>query len=464
MASVELRQNPKGKTYRIRLSEGEHPDRPRIGLGKVSKKDAMSACGFIENLICYCNTGKELKPDTQKWLQTIRPFVRKRLEALELIETTPDSTESHTVESWCKKYITMRKNDGQTKSDTVRKLENVSERLSLFFKNIPLESVTKLEAKNFRAYLSGKVKLSDNTVRRHIGIVRQFFNAAIEARIVTRNPFLGQPVTVQANKARFYFVTTQEAQSVLDACPDAQWRLIFGLARFGGLRCPSEIVRLKWQDVDFEYSRFTVHSSKTEHHADGGIRTVPIFPELKPLFQDAFDQANEGAVYCLDRYNGQWSNLGTNMKRIVKKAGLTPWPKLFQNCRSTRETELFKLTGNIKAVCEWIGNSPTVAMQHYAQITEQDMKQAAKLAVLDDAEKTLEKGGVNRGQTVAVTPEIGRKERQEKKHGEDTTLLNATIYEQNKKGANLYESHPMGVTGLEPVTPSLSSWCSSQLS
>ena len=40
MASVETRQNFNCKTYRIRLSDGEHPDRPRIGLGKVSKKDA----------------------------------------------------------------------------------------------------------------------------------------------------------------------------------------------------------------------------------------------------------------------------------------------------------------------------------------------------------------------------------------------------------------------------------------
>ena len=38
MASIEQRQNPTGKTYRIRLSEGEHPDRPRIGLGAVTLK------------------------------------------------------------------------------------------------------------------------------------------------------------------------------------------------------------------------------------------------------------------------------------------------------------------------------------------------------------------------------------------------------------------------------------------
>jgi len=229
-------------------------------------------------------------------------------------------------------------------------------------------------------------------LRRHIGIARQFFNAAVDAELIKKNPFRDQPVSIRANESRFFYITLEMARKVLDVCPDAQWRLVFGLARFGGLRCPSEVLRLKWQDVDFANDRFTVHASKTEHHADGGIRTVPMFPELKPLFQGAFDEAPTGAVYCIDRYKGKWSNLGVHMARIVKRAELEPWPKLFQNCRSTRETELFKMTGgNVKAVCSWIGNSPAVAMQHYAQVTEADLQEAAKMTVLDDAEKTVQK-------------------------------------------------------------------------
>jgi integrase len=48
----------------------------------------------------------------------------------------------------------------------------------------------------------------------------------------------------------------------------------------------SEVLRLKWSDIDFEKQRFKVHSSKTEQHADGGVRVVPMFPRLKTLFQD----------------------------------------------------------------------------------------------------------------------------------------------------------------------------------
>ena len=78
------------------------------------------------------------------------------------------------------------------------------------------------------------------------------------------------------------------------------------------------------------------------------------------------------------------------MHKIIKRAGFEPWPKVFQNMRSTRETELFKLThGNIKAVCSWIGNSPKVAMEHYAQVTEADLQEAAKMTLLNGGKKCM---------------------------------------------------------------------------
>lgn len=175
---------------------------------------------------------------------------------------------------------------------------------------------------------------------------------------------------------------------VFESCPDAQWRLTFGLVRRGNLS-PSEILRLKWQDVDFEHRCFIVHAGKTAHHADGGIRTVPMFPELRPLFQDALDQAQEDDFYCIARYREQSVNLRTQPSKMIRCSGVEPWPKFFQNMRRTREMELFRLTnGNVKAVCTRIGNSPKVAMEQYAQVTEADLWEAAKMTLLNEAKKT----------------------------------------------------------------------------
>ena len=164
---------------------------------------------------------------------------------------------------------------------------------------------------------------------------------------------------------------------VLAACPDAQWRLIFALSRYGGLRCPSEHLALRWSDVDWQNSRIVVHSSKTEHHERGESRVTPIFPELLPYLRDVFEQAEEGCEYVITRYRETNVNLRTQLLKIIKRAGLTPWPKLFQNLRATRQTELCERWPE-HVVCAWIGNSKPVAREHYLRVTEKDFEEAAK--------------------------------------------------------------------------------------
>src|SRR5262249_42219374 len=63
------------------------------------------------------------------------------------------------------------------------------------------------------------------------------------------------------------------------------------------------------------------------------------------------------------------------MARYVRRAGLKPWPKLFQNMRATRETELAQ-DYPLHVVCEWIGNSKAVATKHYLQVTDADFAKA----------------------------------------------------------------------------------------
>lgn len=53
-------------------------------------------------------------------------------------------------------------------------------------------------------------------------------------------------------------------------------------------------------------------------------------------------------------YRGAGKNLGTQLKRIVERAGLQPWPKIFHNLRASRQTELCNVHPT-HVVCEWIG-------------------------------------------------------------------------------------------------------------
>ena len=214
-------------------------------------------------------------------------------------------------------------------------------------------------------------------------------------RLITRNPFAElRGVSVLANRSRDYFVTREEAHKVLAACPDAQWKLIFALSRYGGLRCPSEHLSLRWGDVNWKLGRITVRSPKTEHHEGKAERVIPLFPELRQYLQAVLDELLEdfdpkanrlSEQPVISRYRDCNANLRTQLQRIISKAGLTPWTKLFQNLRSTRETELAE-EYPMHVVCDWIGNSPAVAAKHYLQTTDEHFAKAAQNAAQNTAQ------------------------------------------------------------------------------
>ncbi len=252
------------------------------------------------------------------------------------------------------------------------------------------------------------------------------------------NPFADLKAAVQGNPKREYFISPAEAQKVLDACPDAEWRLIFALARVGGLRCPSEIMGLTWGE-----GRFTVHSPKTEHHPGQESRQAPLFPELVPHLQEVFEQAEPGTEYVITRYQQSNSHLGMELRRILRRAGLTPWPKLFQNLRSTRQTELTERFP-LHVVCAWIGNSQAVAMKHYLQVTDEHFRQAVRNPVQQPAASA--RNGLQPAQGDSGEPAICGSLR-----GIADTCKDA-------------DTTRVGDTGLEPVTSCLSSRRSCQLS
>jgi len=128
--------------------------------------------------------------------------------------------------------------------------------------------------------------------------------------------------------------------------------------------------------VDWERGRFLVRSPKTEHLEGGGEHWVPIFAELRPHLEAAFELAAPGAVHLVNRLRDGNKNLRTRFTRIIRRGAAAPWPKLFQNLRASRETEL-AAEYPLHVVCAWIGNSALVAQKHYLQVTDADFERAA---------------------------------------------------------------------------------------
>ena len=446
--AVTLYQEGECWTASVWLGKGRK--RPKVRLGAVSQRQAEGYAEHIGYLALAVTTGQAIPRPTVAWLGTCPDTIRERLARHGLIEAV-ERPDVLSLGQWLDQYFAGR---GDVKASTTIAWSPTKRNLLDFFgADKPLDSFTAGDGDAFAVYLRTVARpadgdtpkdkpsgLSDNTARRRLGIAKQFMRAAIRRKLMAENPFDGQVTAVRDNPRRRYFVTRKETDTVLAALPDAAWRLAFALIRYAGLRCPTEVLRLKWEDVSWDTARFTVHACKTEHHADAGIRVVPIFPELAERFQAAFDAAEPGAVYCCPQYAVKIA--GQMYRKIILAAitakGLKPWPKLFQNCRASRETELAE-SYPLQVVCQWIGHTPAVAAKHYLQVTDEHYARAAG------------QPGQNPGQSVAdsacpaptgPTPETPETARDTPRQAQSETVTSLDM-------------HMVGATGFEPVTSAL---------
>jgi len=358
MASITFESNGR-RTIQFVGKDGK---RRSVRLGKVNSNTAEAIKVKVERLVASSITGHSLDSETARWVTGLESPLYTKLASVGLVP----QRESIVLGPFLSAYI-----DGRvdTKASTRLFLDRVRKHLLAFFKvDRSLRSITPGDADQWRLHLISS-GLADNTVRRHCGIAKQFFNAACRKELIAANPFGDLPCSVRGVTSKFYFLSRDDTDKILAACPDAQWRLLFALCRYGGLRCPSEPLALTWQHIDWERNRITVPSPKTEHHLGGESRQIPLFPELLAPLREVFEAAPPGTSFVITRYRDVNSNLRTQLNRIIRNAGLKPWPKLFQNLRSTRETELADQFPQ-HVVCAWIGNSQIVAAKHYLQVTD----------------------------------------------------------------------------------------------
>lgn len=291
------------------------------------------------------------------------------------------------------------------------------------------------------------------TISRTVLYARQIFRWAMRRGMASANPFASLKAGTQVNTARSVFIDQETIAKVIDAAPDAEWRLLIALSRFGGLRVPSEALALRWSDVDWHHNKLAVRSCKTEHHEGKGERMIPLFPEIREHLQAVFDAVPVGAVHVIGRYR-EGANLNPHFRRIIRRAGLTPWVRTWHNLRASRQTELAS-EYPLHTVCAWIGNTKAIAAGHYLQITDADWTRATGTASHDQ-------------ESGAHSSALGARKAAQHASASVRTQLPDSSKPACFKGFSRADANtrdplhlqPMGRTGLEPATLAFSMRCS----
>ncbi len=373
----------------IQFVNGERR-RKTIRLGKRRDKSVDTIKRKIEALNADAITGKAHAADVARWVRRLEhgePSLYDKLAVAGLVPPREPAGQV-TLANFVEGYIAGR--SGDVKWSTLITYRNAKRNLIEYGKFGPdrlINSINAAEAEDWRRWL-GRGKDADNpinsgqgldreTVRQRCRIAKQFFRDAVRRRLIDESPFAEMKgLSAKGNRDKDYFLSRDDAAKVLEACPDNEWRLVVALSRYGGLRCPSEHLLLRWGDVDWERGRIIVHSPKTEHHDGKAWRTMPLFPELRPCLEVAWDEAPDGAEFVINRWRLAEVNLRTRLHAIIGKAGLEPWPKAFVAMRSTRATELREQFPE-HVVNAWIGHSQRVAERHYLQVTDEHFDQGS---------------------------------------------------------------------------------------
>jgi len=350
--------------------------RKTIRLGKIDRKSAESICRHVEALLAAKISGQPVPRDTAVWLTVIGEKLRQRLVRVGLVDDTPLVP---TVSQWCQDYLDSRSDwSAKTRSNVLFAVRLLVERLG----DTKLDKVTSADAEALvHAWES---QYASNTVRRVTGWCRQFFAAAIKRGMLTRNPFADLPGTTRPNRSRSHYVSREEAQALIDAAPDAEWRLILALCRYAGLRFPSEVMALRWGDVLWDRDRMQVPNVKTRRKTGEAFRVVPLFPELRPYLEDAFALAASGQVFVITRWRKQHYSMWKMLHQIAHRAGVKWWPKPFINMRASCATDLVQRYPQ-HVVTAWLGHTREIAESHYWQVTEDHYRQAAQKAAQQQA-------------------------------------------------------------------------------
>jgi integrase len=369
MASV-IKDGRDGRDgWRVRFYSGSHR---RELYYQGSKRNAEELGRRCESLAACKAAGVAPDNDLASWLRRMDSGIRDTLVRWGLCDAANPkllTDAGRYLEPYISDYLASRTD---IKHNTKKNLVQTSRVLREYFGDRrPLAMIRKPDAVAWQRWL-GTEGYSPASVSGFTRRAKQFFRAAALEGLIEGNPFDAIKAGKENNLARQQFIPRSTIKKVLDACPGPQWRLIVSLARYAGLRCPSEVLKLRWTDIDWAKGSMRVDSSKT------GLRFVPMLPEVRLALTEARDAAPDGSIRCVEEYPEDCENLRQQFGRILKQAHVEPWERLFHNLRASCRTEWQQHLPDF--VCnQWLGQSSRVAESHYLTIHQEHWDRALTL-------------------------------------------------------------------------------------
>ncbi len=220
------------------------------GLGaNVPERFITRAAEVVDDLLAASNYGTPVDARVTAWLDGLKDDQHERFAAAGLVHSREKQAAKRvTVAEFARQYVA-RRSDLRPSSLIV--LRHVARNLSEFFGDTAMADVTRGDGDDFARWLlkDGRsasqvenkgTSLCGATCGKRIQHASTIFNDAVRRGVIPSNPLSDVRRPAATNDERKVYVPAATVETLIELERDPEWRLLLALARYLGLRTPSE--------------------------------------------------------------------------------------------------------------------------------------------------------------------------------------------------------------------------------
>jgi integrase len=216
-----------------------------------------------------------------------------------------------------------------------------------------------------------------STVNRELNTIKNLFRKAVEWGYLKESA-AKTATWMKTSKGAFRFLSREEADLLLQAARQSgtqHLHPILAVALHTGMR-RGEILRLKWEDVDFKKQRILVVSREDGHTKNYESRSVPMNRFVMDALRKHPRRLDSPYVFC--GMDGKpFHDVNTSFGHAVKRAGI-PHVR-FHDLRHTFASWLVMKGVDIRTVQELLGHKDIRMTMRYSHLAPDHMRRAVQV-------------------------------------------------------------------------------------
>lgn len=355
------------------------------------KQDACVSCGQTFNItirnadyyVDYGYQGRRIRENVGKSKSVAETILAKiKTEIAENRYLDVKKEKKIKFEDFADEYFNVHskqhKKSWKTDSYIINRLKDVFR--GRFLQDITAKDIEDYRIVRLKEKVNGK-PISPATINRHLDVLSNIFNKAIEWNKLQNNPMKAVK-SLKVALGRLRFLEKEETAKLIANC-SGYIKPIVVIALNTGMR-KGEILGLKWEDIDYKRNLITLLNTK-----NGEKREVPMNGNVQNVLRSVKKHPESDYLFC-NKNGVQMYDIRKSFSTALRKSGINSFR--FHDLRHTFASHLTMSGIEIFTVKELLGHKDIAMTMRYSHLSPNHKSRAVDVLVMKkDTQLTQEK-------------------------------------------------------------------------